>query len=59
MLSHESLSNIFLTNFTMVQHYHWSLSDLDNMIPWEREMYILLLNKWIAAETERKKTGGQ
>lgn len=39
----------------MVNHFHWSLSDLDNMIPWEREMYILLLNKWIEAQNEKRK----
>jgi len=27
----------------MIQHHNWSLTELDNMLPWEREVYIGLL----------------
>ena len=27
----------------MIQHHNWSLTELDNMMPWEREVYIGLL----------------
>ena len=27
----------------MIQHHNWSLTELDNMMPWEREIYIGLL----------------
>ena len=27
----------------MIQHHNWSLTELENMIPWEREIYIGLL----------------
>jgi hypothetical protein len=27
----------------MIQHYNYNLYDLDNMMPWEREVYIGLL----------------
>lgn len=28
-----------------MQHYNYSLSDMENMLPWEREIYLnLLLN---------------
>ena len=27
----------------MMQHHNYSLSDLDNMLPWEREVYVGLL----------------
>ena len=27
----------------MIQHHSWSLTELDNMMPWEREVYIGLL----------------
>tara|TARA_R110002050_G_scaffold150741_1_gene277683 strand:- start:29 stop:151 length:123 start_codon:yes stop_codon:yes gene_type:complete len=26
-----------------MQHHNYSLSDLDNMLPWEREVYVGLL----------------
>ena len=27
----------------MIQHYNWSLTELENLMPWEREIYIGLL----------------
>jgi hypothetical protein len=34
-------------------HYHnWSLSDIENLIPWEREVYIKLLTDSIKKEKE-------
>ena len=43
------------TNFSMMQHHKYSLSDIENMIPWERDVYIALLVKFIAEENERIK----
>ena len=43
------------TNFNMMQHHKYSLTELDNMIPWEREIYVNLLIKHIAEENERTK----
>jgi hypothetical protein len=30
----------------MHQH-NFQLTDLDNMLPWEREIYVVLLTQWI------------
>ena len=37
----------------MMQHHKYSLTELDNMIPFEREIYIGLLIKHIKEENER------
>jgi hypothetical protein len=37
----------------MMQHHKYSLTELDNMIPYEREIYIGLLTKYIREENER------
>jgi len=42
-LSHNSLSNYFQTNFSLMQHHKYSLTEIENMIPWEREVYVKLL----------------
>lgn len=47
------------TNFSMVQHHNWSLTELDNMLPWEREVYVTLLVKHVAEENERIKKQNQ
>ena len=39
----------------MMQHHKYSLTELENMIPWEREVYISLLVKHIQEENERIK----
>ena len=33
-----------------MQHHKYSLSDIENMIPWEREIYIGLLQQHIEEE---------
>jgi len=38
-----------------MQHHNYSLYDLENMIPWEREVYVTLLTEWIKEENERVK----
>ena len=37
----------------MMQHHKYSLTELENMMPWEREIYMGLLSQWIKEENER------
>ena len=37
----------------MMQHHKYSLTELENMIPWEREIYIGLLMQFLKEEEER------
>ena len=37
----------------MIQHHKWSLSDIENMIPFERQVYVLLLHQWLKEENKR------
>tara|TARA_B100000424_G_C22863318_1_gene459983 strand:+ start:652 stop:795 length:144 start_codon:yes stop_codon:yes gene_type:complete len=37
----------------MIQHHKWSLTELDNMIPFERQIYVEMLSNWIESENER------
>ena len=39
----------------MMQHHKYSLTELENMVPWEREIYVGLLNEHIREENERVK----
>ena len=39
----------------MMHHHKYSLTELDNMIPWEREIYVSLLIKHVQEENERIK----
>ena len=37
----------------MMQHHNYSLTELENMMPWEREIYIGLLLDYLEKEKER------
>ena len=39
----------------MIQHHKWSLTELDNMFPFERTIYVSLLQQWIKEENDRVK----
>ena len=43
------------TNFSLMQHHKYSLTELENMLPWEREIYVDMLITWIKEEKERIK----
>jgi len=36
-----------------MQHHKYSLTELENMVPWERQIYMGLLHNWIKEENER------
>jgi len=38
-----------------MQHHKYSLTELDNMLPWEREIYIMMLQQYIEDENQRIK----
>lgn len=36
-----------------MQHHNYSLSELENMMPWEREIYVALLIDYVKRENEK------
>jgi hypothetical protein len=41
-----------------MQHHKYSLTELENMIPWEREFYIILLQQYIEEENLKNQANG-
>ena len=39
----------------MMQHHKYSLTELEEMIPWERDVYVNLLANYIKEENDRRK----
>jgi len=37
----------------MIQHHKYSLTEIENMIPWERQVYVSLLKDYIEKENKR------
>ena len=40
-------------NFALVQHHNWSLEEIENLMPWERDVYTTLLIQHLKEEKER------
>jgi hypothetical protein len=49
-MAHTDLASYYKTNFAMMQHHKYSLTELEDMIPWEREIYVTLLQNYIEEE---------
>ena len=49
-MAHEDLESYYKTNFALMQHHNYSLTELENMIPWERDIYLTLLQQYIEEE---------
>jgi len=47
MLGYDNLMNYFKTNFSLMQHHKYSLSDIENMMPWEKFIYVDMLKQYI------------
>jgi len=52
-MSHESILTYYEINFALMQHHHYSLSELEDMWPFEREIYLSLLKKWLREQKEK------
>ena len=54
-MGHDKLHNHYKTNFALIQYHHWNLTELENMIPWERYVYIDLLQAHLKEEEKKAK----
>jgi|TARA_R100000005_G_C4901167_1_gene143263 hypothetical protein len=52
---HDSLLNLYQVNFALMQHHKYSLTELENMMPWERDVYVNLLLAHLKEEEARQK----
>ena len=37
----------------MVQHHKWSMTELEDMLPYERDIYVAMLKNWLEEEQEK------
>jgi hypothetical protein len=41
-------------NFALMQYHKYSLADIENMIPFEREVYVAMLVQYLEEEKQRQ-----
>ena len=60
-MGYDNLNNYYKTNFVLMQHHKYSLSDLNEMIPWEKIVYVDLIKQHVKTQEEairlQKQTG--
>lgn len=54
-MSHSSLQNYYATIFSLVQHHKYSINEIENLIPFERDIYVEMLVDYIKQVEEAKK----
>jgi|MGYP001392345974 hypothetical protein len=57
-MAHEDLASYYKINFALMQHHKYSLTELENMMPWEREIYLALLQQYIEEENLKAQQNG-
>ena len=50
-----NLEGYFKLNFSLMQYHKYSLTEIENMMPWEREIYVDMLINYIKEENEKQK----
>jgi hypothetical protein len=45
-----------MLNFSLMQHHKYSLTEIENMIPWEREIYVSMLIDHLEKEKAARET---
>jgi len=49
-MAHTDLASYYQINFSLIQHHNYSLTELENMIPREKDVYVTLLQQYIEEE---------
>ena len=52
---HDTLKNYYKTNFAMMHHHKYSLFELENMLPWERDIYVAMLIQYVEEQNAKIK----
>jgi hypothetical protein len=55
---HMNLESYFRLNFSLMQYHKWSLTEIENLLPWERDIYVELLKQHIEEEEFKQKQHG-
>ena len=45
-----NLEGYFRLNFALMQYHKYSLTEIENMMPWERDIYVALLQQHLEEE---------
>jgi hypothetical protein len=50
---HNTLANYYVLNFNLMHFHKYSITEIENLIPFERDIYVGLLQNQIEEENSR------
>ena len=53
-MAHLSAESYYELTFSLMQYHKYSLTELENMMPWERDIYVTLLKNHIEKENLKR-----
>ncbi len=58
MMIHMDLENYYQLNFSLMQYHKYFLTEIENWIPWERDVYVTLLKNHLEEEKSKQQQNG-
>ena len=58
MLGHNNLSNYYKNLFVLSQHYGHKISDIENMIVYEIDVFKTLIEQWLKEKALEEQNNG-
>ena len=55
---HMDLENYYQLNFSLMQYHKYSLTEIENLMPWERDVYVTLLKNHLEEEKSKQQQNG-
>ena len=54
-MGYQRLAIYYKTMFSLMNHHKWNLSEVEDLIPWEKQVYVDLLEDWIKQKEQEAK----
>jgi hypothetical protein len=52
------LETYYKLTFSLIQYHKYSLTEIENLIPWERDIYVELLKAHLEEEKQKQQQNG-
>ena len=49
----KNIKHYYDTNFALIHHHKWQIEYIENLMPWEKEIYVNLLVQFLEEEQKR------
>ena len=54
-MAHMDMESYYKLNFALMQYHKYSLTEIENLMPWERDVYVALLKQHLEEEELKRK----